>query len=214
RRYYQRSAFHYLPFSQFLLRSKYFREACRRWGTDKAWFLSDISPRLSTTYVKDTNFDFNEIFNKIKQKHLWNTIHNWILHAMINSFANNISVMAKPLGLDVIYPYMEHDLMRLSLSYGPSVKWNKAPIRKLMRETYGFPSEIPARGEKWDKLGWGALPVDYFDSKDFMHAIEPNMNLASEWFTSDGIKELKNMKETRSVRSLHMALFLKIIGST
>jgi asparagine synthetase B (glutamine-hydrolysing) len=213
RRYYERSAFHYLPFSEFLQSSKYYREACRRWGSDKAWLLSDIAPRLSTTYVKESNVDFNQIFSSIQKKYLWNTIHNWILHAMINSFANNISVMARLNGLDVIYPYMEHNLMKLCLSYSPSARWNKAPIRKIMRETYGFPSEIPARGEKWDKLGWGSMPVTYFDSKEYMSIIKPNLETAKDWFTPDGVKELKDISQARSVRSLHMALFLKILES-
>lgn len=214
RRYYERSRMRYLPSSEPLMRSKYYREASRRWGSDKAWLLADIAPRHSVRYVKDSGVDFSEIYEKVKRSHLWQTIHYWTLDAMIYGFANNISVMAEPHGLSVIYPYMDHELMRRCLSYGPMAKKNKAPIRELMREHYGFPPVIPSRGEKWDKYGWGARPPDYFVSMEYMNAIMPTRNQEADWFTPEGVKELREIKEKPSVRAVHMAIFLKILENS
>jgi asparagine synthetase B (glutamine-hydrolysing) len=211
RGYYNRKRLHRLPSSKFLMRSKYYREASTRWGSDKAWILALISPRYSKKYVKGTEIDFSEIYNDIKRKNLWQTIHYWVLDAMVHQYANSISTMAKPHDLDVIYPYMDHDLMRRCLSYSPLMKKNKAPIRRLMREQYKFPDAIPSRGEKWDKLGWGAHSLDYFASNEYMKALTPSKGLENDWFTPVGIKELRAINEKPSVRAIQMNLFLKIV---
>ena len=212
RRYYNRSRIRFLPYSNFLMSSKYYRGLSRKWGTHTAWFISGADPRPSTRFVKNSSISVVQIFNeRMKGDTLWDSIHNWTLDAMLNTYGNAISLMAKAVGLDVIYPYMNRDLMKRTLSYSETAKRNKAPIRKLMRESYNFPESIASRGEKWDKLGWGGTGEPYFESKKYLDAIMPSGSAENDWFTEKAVDEYHRLQDRPTIRSLHMAIFLKIL---
>jgi asparagine synthetase B (glutamine-hydrolysing) len=212
RRFYNRSRLQFIPSNRRLMNYLPYRFISLKLGTDKAFFFSHNIPNYGTQYVSDSNVDFNEIYReKIESGDLWTNIHKWTLFAMINNFACSIIRPAEANGLDVLFPYMDHELMTKCLSYNSQAKMNKAPIRRMMRETFGFPNEITSRGEQWDKIGWGGTIAPYLTSKEYMSSIMPQHSNPEDWFTKAGLKEYRTFPDKPSVRALHMAMFLKTL---
>ena len=212
RKYYERSRFHILPASSRLGKFKYGPAAARRYGNDKAWFLAHVVPQYATPFVENSDVDFKALYEeKIKGNTLWNSMHNYLLTAMIYNFGNLIARPAKANGLKIVFPYMHKDLMRKCLDYNPISKINKEPIRTLMRQYYGFPEELANRGENWDKVGWGGTGIPYYENPSYMEKIKPNQSVAREWFTKEGLRILRKFDTKPDVRTLKMALFLKIL---
>lgn len=212
RRYYSRSRIHFVPQITSLLGWKYYRGAILKWGGDTAWMFAATMPTLAKKLVNDSSVDFIHLFEKyVKGKDVWTSIHNYILWAMISTYATYISRAANVNGVECLYPWMDHELMNHTHNYGPNEKRNKAPIRVLMREYYNFPEELASRGENWDKIGWGGTVLPYFSDKMFMEKIIPSTDNSSDWFSSSGIKDFKNLGSKPSIRGLHMAIFLKTL---
>ena len=210
--YYERGRAQFLPYSNTFMNSRFGREALRRFGNDKAWFLAHAVPRSATKYVSDSTIDFSRIFDEdVKGEFLWTKMHNWSLDAMTNNYGDLIARGAKAAGLDVVFPYMDAQLMKLCLAYPPLAKKNKAPARHLMRLRYSFPEELASRGEKWDKIGWGGTGIPYFQDNEYMRYITTNLDEGRDWFTPVALKELSELQSTPNVRALHMAMFLKTI---
>lgn len=210
RRYYNRGRLHFVPNIGSLTSTKLYRGASIKWGGDKAFILADCVPTYSKRFVKDTSASLSALYDeKIKSGNLWLDIQRWILFAMIGNYANLIARPALANGVSILFPYMNHALMALTHTYGPNVKRNKAPIRTLMRDFYGFPEEIAKRGEEWDKIGWGGTIAPYVTSKDYLDAITPTQSNEEDWFTNTGLKEYQTFPEKPTVRAIHMALFLK-----
>lgn len=215
RKYYTRSSLHFVPYVQGAQQFRYYRAASKRWGRDKAWFLTNAFPSHHLQYVKGSQIDFTNVYEKrLKANNLWNSIHNLILDAMVSHFANLISRGAQANGLEVIYPYMENDLMDYCLGLSPALKYNKAPIRQLMRKMYGFHETLAHRGEQWDKIGWGGTALPYFQSEKFMKAILPENESAETWFTELGCGYYNSLETNPTVIGLHMAIFLKTLELT
>ncbi|MFW9975135.1 MAG: asparagine synthase-related protein [Candidatus Thorarchaeota archaeon] len=212
RRMYQRSRIHFIPKIGSLLGWKYYRGAVLKWGADSVWLYAATMPTYASQFVLESDVDFQDIYdNHVLGKDIWTSIHNYILWAMISNYATYISRAADANGVECLYPWMDHELMDYTLNYGPHEKYNKKPIRFLMREYYKFPDELAARGENWDKLGWGGTALPYFDSKKYMEHIMPSTDVSSDWFTQTGLKEYKNLGSKPSIRGLHMAIFLKTL---
>ncbi|MHA2424851.1 MAG: asparagine synthase-related protein [Candidatus Thorarchaeota archaeon] len=212
RKYFERSKLRVLPGIKTIAKMKYGPALARRYGTDKTWFLSHIAPLHSTPFVRDCELDIGRLYEeKIKATSMWNSIHNFLLDAMLHNFGNLIRRSGKASGLNVIYPFMHKEFMRKCLDLNPVVKVNKAPIRALMRETFGFPEVLAARGENLDKIGWGGTGDPYFQNKEYMDAIRPDKTLAKEWFTDRGMASINEFDSNPNVRKLKMALFLKTL---
>jgi len=212
RKYYERSRIHAVPDIKSIAKLRYGPPLARRYGTDKAWFLSHVAPLHATQFVKDSDIDIGELYEKkIKTKTMWNSIHNFLLDAMLHNFGNLISRSAKSCNLQVVYPFMHKEFMRKCLDLNPAVKVNKAPIRTLMREYYGFPNVLAARGENLDKIGWGGTGDPYFRDKKYMETIHPDKRIAQDWFTEEGMKSIEAFDINPDVRILKMALFLKTL---
>jgi asparagine synthetase B (glutamine-hydrolysing) len=212
RRFYNRSRIRFVPPIRRLTGWNPYRYACFKWGIDKAFFMADNLPDYASRMVRGSTIDLSEVYDqKIASKDLWTDIHKWILWAMVSNFANAISRCARPHGLSVVYPYMDHPLMKQCLQYSPIAKMNKAPIRYLMRNIFHFPEDIPSRGERWDKIGWGGSADPYFAKKEYMSAVQPRKDTSREWFTSRGLSEYRRLGTKPTVRALLMALFLKTL---
>jgi asparagine synthetase B (glutamine-hydrolysing) len=211
KRFYSRSVFRFVPAIPRLIAWKPYRYASLTWGVDKAFFMAHNLPDYAFRQVIGSKIDFSRIYHEVQGKDLWTTIHNWILWAMISNFANATSRCAKANGLEVLYPYMDHELMKRSLLYSPRAKLNKAPIRHIMRHVFRFPESIASRGERWDKIGWGGTAAPYFASKEYMESITPTRDASRDWFTARALSEYRSLKTRPTVRALHMALFLKTL---
>jgi asparagine synthetase B (glutamine-hydrolysing) len=212
RRFFKRSRLQLIPHIKRFMNLRPYRYASLKLGTGKAFFFSQNIPYSGTKYVLDSNVNFNELYSeKIESENLWTTIHNWILWAMVSNFASSMIRPADATGVDILFPYMDHELMAKSFSYNPQAKFNKAPIRLLMREAFGFPEELASRGEQWDKIGWGGTIAPYLASKEYLKSVAPSKSNPNDWFTSDGMKDYRTFPDKPSVRALHMALFLRTL---
>jgi len=214
--FYARSSLNVVPYFRRLERMRYYRAASLRWGTDKAWLLRIVAPRSSTRYVTQSTVDLGTVYEeKVKAYSLWNTIHNWLLNAMIHNFAPLMSRAAAANGLKLLFPYIDHQLMDRCLSYSPKAKVNKAPIRALMRTRFGFPEELASRGEKWgSKIGWGGTHLPYVQSRKYLDAVMPKSQSAEEWFVSPPKDLYSEIHDRQNPVAFDMALFLKILELT
>ncbi|NWF96888.1 MAG: asparagine synthase [Candidatus Thorarchaeota archaeon] len=211
RLYYRRRSPHIIPYSRRLLRLQKYRGAVLRWGTDRSWMLSTMAPKAWMTYVLDSDQTVSEVYDRhIRRDDLWNSLHLYLLEKMVSTFANMMSRAGKAAGIEVLYPYLDRRLIEFCMSLSPAAKYNKAPLRTLMRTKYGFSEAIASSGENWDKRGWGGTPVPYFRSKLYMEKVRPDMNLARDWFTEDALR-LLDLSNKPTTDGLHMALFLKMI---
>ncbi|MCK5615301.1 hypothetical protein KAR91_76260, partial [Candidatus Pacearchaeota archaeon] len=212
RRFYSRGRIRFVPRIGRLMPMRPYRWASLRWGRKISFLFANSVPYYAFKFVKGSNVDFMDLYKKnIESNDLWTVIHKWILWAMISNYANLVSRPAVANGIEVVFPYMEKDLMTLTLNYSPRSKYNKGPIRSLMRTHYNFPEELASRGETWDKIGWGGTIDPYLADKEYMSAILPSHDSADDWFTERGLKEYNEMRSTGSVRAFHMALFLKTL---
>ncbi|MFW9767176.1 MAG: asparagine synthase C-terminal domain-containing protein [Candidatus Thorarchaeota archaeon] len=212
KRYFEKGSFGFVPYSSRLLRGRYYRAAARRWGTTKTWLLSMIVNSPWSEFVLENDLDIKDCYDKhLAANNLWNSIHNYLFDAMICNFANMTSRAAWANGLDVIYPYIHNELIEFCLSQSPISRINKAPIRHMMRSELNFPEEIASRGEKWDKMGWGATPQPYFSNKSYMDAISTDPSLSKDWFTEESRALLLNINENPTTNGLNMALFMKTL---
>lgn len=210
--YYERKRFRFIPYSKTLSGYRICQSVNRRYGTEKAWFLAHVAPSHAKPFVVDSDVDLARLYEeRIRARTTWNSMHNFLLEALTSNFGNMIARAAEANGLNILYPYMHRELMRKCLDYPPQVKVNKAPVRALMRQEFGFPEELANRGEKWDKVGWGGTGIPYYQDQSYMQAIEPDMAIAGDWFTKEGIKTLSELGTKPSVQGLKMALFLKIL---
>lgn len=183
------------------------RKFANRVGSKRAFMLSNMFLEFQRL-VKGSRVKTDEIYSMIVKSSLWDTIQNWTLRAMYDNFATLINRAALANGVIVKFPYMNAALMYYCLCLPPKEKYNKKPIRWLMRNWYKMPEEIAARGEQWDKIGWGGTPLPYFDSPDFMEQISTNNQEAANWFTDFAIK--KYLFGHNRV-ALQMLQFLKIL---
>ncbi|MFW9794928.1 MAG: asparagine synthase C-terminal domain-containing protein, partial [Candidatus Thorarchaeota archaeon] len=212
KRYFEKGSLSFLPYSRRLFQSRYYRGAVRRWGTSKAWLLSMVVNNLIPDFVIGNDLDIPRLYDSnLAANNLWNSIHNFLFDAMISNFANMTSRAAWANELDVIYPYIHNELIEYCLNQSPQSRFNKAPIRQMMRTKFGFPNEIASRGEQWDKLGWGATPQPYFSNKKYMDAIATELSHSKDWFTEKARKLLLDIQDNPTTNGLHMALFLKTL---
>lgn len=213
RGYYERSRIHLLPRMSMLAKGRLGAAIARRYGSDKAWFMAYTSPLNSTTMVQGSNVDFDKLYEeRLKTRTLWNTMHNYLLNALVYFVGNLIGRPAKTNGLEIVFPYLYKPLMRKCLDYNPEAKINKAPVRKLMRQSFAFPEELASRGENWgEKIGWGGTITPYVQNQSYMDAIRPDMLMARDWFTDAGINTLSLLENKPKSSALNMALFLKTL---
>jgi len=194
--------------------NSYYRHAGSRWGTDKAFILYNTCIIPSSRLVKDSSYDPDEFYNSLKRKTLWDTIQTWTIKAMQGTFASLMTRAAEVFDLQVVFPYMNEKLMRYALSLRPEIKKNKAPIRFIMRHILKMPEEIVRRGENWDKMGWGAIPLStYYSSDQYMRSITPSRidTRIHYWFTNVmNSKFWKNGRVPNRV-GLQILIFLKLL---
>jgi asparagine synthetase B (glutamine-hydrolysing) len=194
-----------LPFRK--TSSSTYRKLSIMLGNTKAFVLNLMLLYPSLNLVKDSSVDPNELYGMMKENNTWNTLQRMTLNAMIDHFATLMWRGAEACNVEIIFPYINKDLMSYCLNLHPSVKINKAPIRHLMRTVYKMPEINCANGEQWNKIGWGGVYEPYFDCENFLKAIDvPDFKDFHEYFNKD-----YDLVAGRNRVSLQVSLFLKIL---
>jgi asparagine synthetase B (glutamine-hydrolysing) len=189
--------------------SKYARAIKRKYGTEKAWFLSQM---FHNTKVVQDSCDISSlkkwVYNFCKAPSLLRTIENWTYLNMHRNYRQNIetAAMAANHRIQIIFPFISEAVASCCLAMPNAFRFNKKVFRDYLRTYHGVPEEIVSRGEKWDKLAWGGTVIPYYQSEEYMGLFK-NQKLG-EWFTEEGISRFYN---NESGAGLLMKLFLKTL---
>jgi asparagine synthetase B (glutamine-hydrolysing) len=205
--YYMRTPFRIVPFIQRLLKFEPYIMASKMLGTEFAWFVSMIS-REPYELVNDSQFEFSQLYEKVKSNNLWDLIQNWGA-ANVSYDAFVAARCARANNTEVDFPFMKQSLLDLAGTFSQKDNYNKRIIRMYMADL-GFPNVIWESGIKWDKKGWGGSPLPYF-VPEHLNAVRPRKADPEYWFTSAGLKIYRNMERNRSSIGYLMTLFLKVM---
>ncbi|MHA2118532.1 MAG: asparagine synthase C-terminal domain-containing protein [Candidatus Thorarchaeota archaeon] len=205
--FYMRTRLRIVPFIQKLLRYEPYIMASKMLGTEFAWFVSMVS-REPNSLVNDSNFEFSQLYEKVKSTSLWDLIQNWGA-ANVSYDAFVAARCARANNTEVDFPFMKQSFLDLAGTFSQRNNYNKRIIRMYMADL-GFPRVIWAEGLKWDKKGWGGSSLPYF-VPEHLNAVRPRKADPEYWFTSAGLKIYRNMERDRSAIGYLMTLFLKII---
>jgi asparagine synthetase B (glutamine-hydrolysing) len=204
---------HMVPSESMKVGGKYARGAARTYGTDAAFFTSNMMYAPYRTIVKDIHrYNPRNFYSMSKEDNLWNTVQRWTLLQMIGFYTGSISRAGKATGVEVLFPYHDQDLVQTCINIPPADKYNKKPIRSLMRATYGIPAEIAQRGAKWDKLAWGGTILPYLECKEYMKEATSNLDAASDWFEDWAASAfMKGIGRNKTRMGLQMLLFTRML---
>ena len=170
RRFFQRRWLpKFLPFRK--TSNKLYRKLSIAAGDHKAFILNRMFYDPALNLVPFSDIDTNLLFHSVKENNVWNSIQRMTLNAMIDHYATLIWRCAKAIRIEILFPYIHRDLMEYGLSLHPSEKMNKAPIRWLMQHYYKMSEMNYAKGQRWDKIGWGGVYKPYFECDKFINAI-------------------------------------------
>jgi asparagine synthetase B (glutamine-hydrolysing) len=205
--YYMRTPLRIVPFIQRLLKYEPYIVASKMLGTELAWFVSVIS-REPNELVNDSNFEFSQLYEKVKSNSLWDLIQNWAAaNVAYDSYVAARCAHANNTELD--FPFMKQSFLDLAATISHKNNYNKSIIRKYMADL-GFPRVIWETGIRWDKKGWGGSHIPYF-VPEHLKIIRPRKPDPEYWFTSEGLKIYRNMERNKSATGYLMTLFLKIM---
>jgi hypothetical protein len=193
----------------------------RRFGSDRAYFISNFFVNPGTSFVEHPLVDANDIaknmYKAMKADTLWNTVQRWTLWHMNDNYADHITRAGAAAGVAVIFPYIMEALFDYAMNLPPELKKNKYPQRFFMGQMEGIPQDLVARGSdwsdmsKWDKMGWGGVVKPYTDCHEFMNAITPSCN-SNNFFSEASVQKYVSTMNDRPQRvGMQMIIFLKIM---
>ena len=174
--------------------------------------MNNIFLTAGNKHVKNSILDSKEIYGN-NSFCLWNKINKFLMAKVTGNYETMMKPPVEYLGMKLVYPFMDVDLVNYCFSLKPEDVYNKKPMRQLMRE-YGIPEVICKRGEDWSvgyggKVGWGPNIKEYFEDRkiiDILYKIPNVDDVLKEYFTDYVIKNLKKWKDRRVIQ---IGLFLQ-----
>lgn len=211
--YYNRSKISFLPASNFMI----YRSLVSKYGFPKAFFTKNFIPaNINLKLLKENNPSrrwWSGLFSPYLTMKGWDAIQNYITDRMCDHYASIMQTMAREFDMKIIFPFINQKFFYYCNSISSHLRYNKAPIRKYMRDTQSIiMGEISTRGVPYKtKCGFGEKISSYVNNDKYFLLVESILEETKTFNKKWIVKALKSNDLVSKRILIQMAQFERLM---